>query len=259
MFIDSHCHLNLLPLDKMQCTVADVVQRAHNAEVTHMLNVGVTLDDLPEFFELIKPFPNVRGSIGLHPNEQPGFVPEIDDLKKLIKQYGAVAIGETGLDYFRTEGEMDWQHERFRLHIAVAKDLKLPLIIHTRDAKKDTIQILKEEHAEEIGGVMHCFTEDWEMAKAAMDLNFVISFSGIVTFKNATQIQEVALKIDADKMLIETDCPYLAPAPHRGKINEPAFVRHVAEFLATLRNEALEEIAQSTTDNFFRVFNQFNS
>jgi TatD DNase family protein len=241
----------------MQCTIADVVERAKQSQVTHLLNVGTTLEDVPSFFELIKPFPNVRGSIGLHPNEQPGFVPEVDDLKKLITQHGAVAIGETGLDYYRTEEDNTWQHERFRRHIAVAKELKLPLIIHTREAKKDTIQILKEEGADSIGGVMHCFTEDWEMAKAAMDLNFVISFSGIVTFKNATQIQEVALKIAADKMLIETDCPYLAPIPHRGKINEPAFVRHVAEFIAQMRGDSVENIGQNTTDNFFRLFSQF--
>ncbi|MCK5308408.1 MAG: TatD family hydrolase, partial [Zetaproteobacteria bacterium] len=166
---------------------------------------------------------------------------------------------ETGLDYFRSEGDLDWQRDRFRRHIAAARQAGMPLIIHSRDAKEDTLKILDEEHAAEAGGVMHCFTGDWDMARRAMDLNFYISFSGIVTFKSAQELQEVALKMPADRMLVETDCPYLAPVPHRGKPNQPAFVRHVAEFIAELRGESCEHIAEITTRNFETLFKQSES
>ncbi len=166
-----------------------------------------------------------------------------------------VAIGETGLDYFRNEGDLEWQRDRFRLHIHLAKELNKPLIIHTRDAREDTIRILKEEGADKVGGVMHCFVEDWETAQAAMDLNFLISFSGIVTFKNATDLQDVAKKVPLGQMLVETDSPYLAPVPFRGKTNQPAYVRHVANFIADLKEIEFEEVAKETTNNYYNKFN----
>ena len=193
-------------------------------------------------------------SVGLHPNEQGGHDPDIDELVELATHPKVVAIGETGLDYFRSEGDLDWQRDRFRRHIAAAKVSGKPLIIHSRDAKEDTLEILEAEGASEVGGVMHCFTGDWDMAQRAMDLNFYVSFSGIVTFKSAQVLQDVATKMPPDRMLVETDCPYLAPVPHRGKPNQPAFVRHVAEFVAGLRGETYEQVAANTTENFKNLF-----
>jgi len=175
-------------------------------------------------------------------------------LVTLARHPKVIAIGETGLDYFRSEGDLEWQRQRFRTHIAAARQTQKPLIIHMREATQDTLRILQEEHADSIGGVMHCFTEDWATAKAALDLNFYISFSGIVTFKSATLLQEAAKHVPLDRMLVETDSPYLAPVPFRGKSNQPAYVRHVAEFIAQLRNTSLEEIAAATSKNFFRLF-----
>ncbi|MDD1625850.1 MAG: TatD family hydrolase, partial [Methylococcaceae bacterium] len=165
-----------------------------------------------------------------------------------------IGIGETGLDYFRSEGDLSWQHQRFRNHIRAAKALKKPLIIHTREAKNDTLRILKEEDAGEVGGVIHCFTEDWEFAQKALDLNFYISFSGIVTFNSATEIKEVAKKVPADRFLIETDSPYLAPVPFRGRPNYPTYVRYVAEQIANLRGTSINKIADLSTENFYALF-----
>ena len=249
MFLtDSHCHLNMLEGD-----LNTVLARAQENGVHYLLNVCVSLADFPALLKTAESYPFVSASVGLHPNEQEESV-DLDTLVKLAEHSKVVAIGETGLDYFRSTGDLDWQRERFRTHIHAAKLAKLPLIVHTRDAKDDTISVMKEEGADVVGGVMHCFTEDWETAKRALAMNFYISFSGIVTFKNALVMQEVAKHVPLDRILIETDAPYLAPNPHRGKANEPGFVRHTAEFIAQLRDIPLEEFAEQTTQNFFTLF-----
>jgi TatD DNase family protein len=193
-------------------------------------------------------------TVGVHPNVTEGQDPTSDELINLAQDSKIVAIGETGLDYFRSEGDLTWQHHRFKNHIEAAKRLNMPLIIHTREAKEDTIKILDEENAAETGGVIHCFTEDWAFAKQALDLNFYISFSGIVTFKNAQDIKEVAKKVPADRFLIETDSPYLAPVPFRGKPNYPIYVKHVAEHVAELRNTSIDQIAEQSRENYYRLF-----
>jgi TatD DNase family protein len=212
------------------------------------------MEDYPQMLGIAESHNQVTASVGLHPNEQGGHDPSADELVELAKHPKVVAIGETGLDYFRSEGDLDWQRERFRRHIRAARTCGKPIIVHSRDAREDTIAILDEESASEVGGVMHCFTGDWAMAQQAMALNFHISFSGIVTFKSAKELQEVAEKIPADRMLVETDCPYLAPVPHRGKPNQPAFVKHTAEFIAALRGESYDQVALSTTENFRVLF-----
>ncbi len=251
--VDSHCHLDLLDLTPDQGDLNKVIARAHTNNVNYLLNVCVDLANFPTVLATSERYPFVSTSVGLHPNEQSEHV-DAEKLTRLAQHPKVIAIGETGLDYFRSTGDLDWQRERFRTHITVAKVLNKPLIIHMRDATEDTLKIMREEHAEQAGGVMHCFSEDWEIAKQAIDMGFYISFSGIVTFKSATTSHDVAKKIPLDRMLIETDSPYLAPVPHRGKPNEPSFVRHTAEYIAKLRNITLEEIAQQTTDNFFNLF-----
>jgi TatD DNase family protein len=196
----------------------------------------------------------LSASVGIHPNIEQTENFTVEELVSLANHEKVIAIGETGLDYFRSEGDLGWQRERFRVHVEAAKELKKPLIVHTREARKDTMDILENEDAKSAGGIIHCFTEDWETAKRALDIGFYISLSGIVTFKNARELQEVAKKLPLDRILIETDSPYLAPVPHRGKTNQPAFVRHVAEFLATLRGDSIENIAKTTTDNFHTAF-----
>lgn len=247
--VDSHCHLDMLDLD-----VPTILANAKNQGVGHFLCVCVTLQDFPNVLKIAQSYPEVSASVGLHPNESVELEPDADSLVELAKDDKVVAIGETGLDYFRSNGDIEWQRNRFRQHIRAAKQVKKPLIVHSRQAKQDTLAILREEDAASIGGVMHCFTEDWQMAKEAMDLNFFISFSGIVTFQNAKELQSVAKQIPLERMLIETDSPYLAPVPNRGKPNEPAYVRLVAEYIANLRNIDLAELAEVTTNNFFRCF-----
>ena len=254
--VDSHCHLNFEPLN---AGLEDVLQRARDNGVGHMLCVSVTLETFPEIRMLAHDHANVFASVGVHPNEREGREPSVEDLTTLANDARVVAIGETGLDYYRSQGDMVWQQERFRRHIRAAKESGKPLIIHTREAAADTLRIMREEEAGDIGGVMHCFTESWEVARAALDLNFHISFSGIVTFLNADALREVAKQVPPDRLLIETDAPYLAPAPFRGKTNEPAFVKHVAECLAMLRATTLEGIAEHTTRNFFTLFKQAES
>ena len=254
MLIDSHCHLDTLDLEPFGGHIEGVLDAARDQGVGHFLCVSINLEDYPGMLALAEPHEQVSVSVGLHPNEQGGHDPDIDELVELAKHPKVVAIGETGLDYFRSEGDLDWQRDRFRRHIAAAKISGKPLIIHSRDAKEDTLEILEAEGASEVGGVMHCFTGDWDMAERAMELNFHISFSGIVTFKNAQVLQDVATKMPTDRMLVETDCPYLAPIPHRGKQNQPAFVRYVAEYVAGLRGETYEQVAANTTENFKRLF-----
>lgn len=251
LLVDSHCHIDFDPLG----AEADaVIARAHDNGVGHMLCVAVNIEDFPRVLNLAHTHDSVFASVGVHPNAQDCHDPETEELVKLAADPKVVAIGETGLDYFRTEGKMNWQHERFRRHIAAAKATNKPLIIHTRDSSDDTLKIMEAEGARDAGGVMHCFVENWEIAKRALDLGFYISFSGIVTFKNAQALKEVAKKVPLDRMLVETDSPYLAPVPYRGKTNEPAYVRFVAEHVAELRGMAYEELAAATTQNFFCLF-----
>lgn len=228
--------------------------QAHEAGVSHMLCVCIDLDHFEDVLTPAKNHANIFASVGVHPNEQTDNEPDISTLVNLAADERVVAIGETGLDYFRSEGDLEWQRDRFRTHIAAAKQTGKPLIIHMRDATDDTLRVMQEESAGEIGGVMHCFVEDWATAKRAMDLNFHISFSGIVTFKNAEALKDVARKIPLERMLVETDSPYLAPVPYRGKPNQPAYVRYVAEHIAELRNMPVDEVCARTSDNFFALF-----
>lgn len=219
-----------------------------------MLCVSVTLEAFPQVRDLARTHPNIYASVGVHPNEQAGRDPTVEELTGLAGDPRIVAIGETGLDYYRSQGSLEWQHERFRRHIRAARATRKPLIIHTREAAADTLRIMAEEGAGEAGGVMHCFTESWEVARAALDMNFHISLAGIVTFRNAEPLRAVARQIPADRLLVETDAPYLAPVPFRGKPNEPAYVKHVAECVAELRGEAFDALAERTTQNFFALF-----
>lgn len=253
LLVDSHCHLDLLDLTPDNNDVNKVIERAQSCGVQYFLNVCVSLAEFPKVLKTAEAYPFVGASVGLHPNDREEEV-DVKTLVALGQHNKVVAIGETGLDYFRSTGDVEWQRDRFRVHIAAAKALGKPLIVHTRDAKDDTIRLMQEENANQVGGVMHCFTEDWDIAKKALDMNFYISFSGIVTFKNALAIQDVAKRIPLDRMLIETDSPYLAPNPHRGKPNEPAYVRYTADYIANLRNISVDELAEQTTNNFFLLF-----
>jgi len=251
MFIDSHCHLDCPDLAKDLQTL--LLNMQHN-QVTHALCVSVNLPDFPRVRALAEAHANLFASVGVHPDYEDQIEPQADELADLAAHPKVIAIGETGLDYFRLQGDLEWQRERFRQHIRAARKINKPLIIHTRAAAADTMRIMQEEGADRVGGVMHCFTESWEVAQQAIAMNFYISFSGIVTFKNAVALKEVAKNIPLDRMLIETDSPYLAPVPFRGKQNQPAFVRHVAEEIARLRAVGIEEIANATTHNFFNLF-----
>jgi len=251
MFIDSHCHLNFPGLAEDLDTIF-ANMRAN--EVSHALCVSVDLASFPQVLELAERHDNLYASVGVHPDYELETEPTQAELVRLARHPKVIAIGETGLDYYRLTGDLEWQRERFRTHIRAAKECGKPLIIHTRSAAADTLRIMAEEDAGSIGGVMHCFTENLEVARAAIDLGFHISFSGILTFKNATLIKEVAQSIPLERILIETDSPYLAPTPHRGKTNQPAFVKHVAEEIARLRNITVEEVGAATTQNFNRLF-----
>ena len=252
MLVDSHCHLDMLCPD--QDALSSVLEEAIRHDVQHMLCVSVSLERFRPMLELIEPHRQISASVGVHPDGTDVLEPDVEQLVALGEQDRVVAIGETGLDYFRVEGDVEWQRERFRTHIRAARELNKPLIVHTRAAREDTLKIMAEEQAAEAGGVLHCFTEDWEMAQAAMDMNFYISFSGIVTFKNAQSLKDVARRMPAERMLVETDSPYLAPVPKRGKSNQPAYVRYVAEYVAELREQSLEEVALVTTSNFYTLF-----
>jgi TatD DNase family protein len=251
MFIDSHCHINFPDLVARE---DEVMANMRTNQVTHALCVSVELDRYPEVLAMAERHANVFASVGVHPDYEDLIEPDVAQLVTLAAHPRVIAIGETGLDYFRLTGDLEWQRERFRTHIRAAKLAKKPLIIHTRSAAEDTLRIMQEEGAAEIGGVMHCFTESLAVAEAAIAMNFYISFSGIVTFKNAVDLKAVAQAVPLDRMLIETDSPYLAPIPYRGKTNEPAWVKHVAEHIAQLRGVSVESIGQATTANFFRLF-----
>jgi len=224
------------------------------AEVTHALCVCVNLRDFPQVLALAERYPNIYASVGVHPDEPPGNDPELNDLVELARHPRVIAIGETGLDYYRQTGDTAWQRARFRTHIRAARTCGKPLIVHTRAAADDTLAIMREENAGAIGGVMHCFTESLTVAQQAMEQNFYISISGIVTFKNATALKQVTEALPLERLLIETDAPYLAPIPFRGKPNEPAYVRYVAEEVARIKKQPFATIAEQTTANFFRLF-----
>lgn len=233
---------------------SDVVKAGLELDVHHMLCVCIDLENFPAVHQIALDNPSVTASVGVHPVDEVDQEPTVDDLLKLAALDKVVAIGETGLDYFHCKGDITWQQDRFRTHIRAAIECNKPLIIHTRDAREDTIRILKEEGADKVGGVLHCFTESLEMARAGMALGFYVSFSGIVTFKNAVELQQVAEEIPLDRILVETDAPYLTPVPKRGKPNQPAYVRHVAEYLADLKQVPLETLAEKTTRNFETLF-----
>jgi TatD DNase family protein len=254
MFVDSHCHLDRVDLTPYGGDFSALLGAMRAAGVGHSLCVSIDLEAYPRMLALVEPYPEVAVSVGVHPNEQDAAEPDPDTLVGLARHPKNVAIGETGLDYFHGKGDLEWQRERFRRHVAAARLARKPLIIHSRDARADTLAILREEGASHVGGVMHCFTEDWDTAARAMDLGFHISFSGIVTFRNAAELREVARRVPDDRLLIETDSPYLAPVPHRGKPNEPRHVVHVAALLAELRGTDVETIAAVTTANFARLF-----
>lgn len=251
MLVDSHCHLDFPELAaNLPALLANM--EAHG--VTQALCVGVSLENFPRILALAEAHRQLVASVGVHPDHQEGEEPTLERLLALAAHPKVVGIGETGLDYYRLKGDLEWQRERFRTHIRAARQAGKPLIIHTREAAADTLRVMREEAAGSIGGVMHCFTESWEVAEAALELGFYISFSGIVTFKNALALKEVAKRVPLDRLLVETDAPYLAPVPHRGKLNQPAYVRHVAEEIAQLRAMDFETIADTTSANFKRLF-----
>jgi TatD DNase family protein len=254
MLVDSHCHLDRVDLAPYHGDFAGLLAATRDAGVEAMLCVSIDLESYPAMLALVDDHEQIYVSVGVHPNDRDRHEPTPEELAELARHPKNVAIGETGLDYFREEGDMSWQQQRFRNHIRAARLADKPLIIHTRDAREDTIRILKEEGADQVGGVLHCFTESWEMAQAGMELGFYVSFSGIVTFKNAEELREVARRVPLERMLIETDSPYLAPVPHRGKPNEPKYVGKVCELIAELRGLTPDELATITRDNFYRLF-----
>ncbi len=251
LLVDSHCHLNF---PEFTDRIPDILQNAADNNVGYLLCISTSWENQPTVLALAARYPQIFASVGKHPTTDTGHEPTAADLVKAAGEPFVVAIGETGLDYFRSSGDLTWQHERFHAHIDAARQTNKPLIIHTRAAAADTISALREHKADDAGGVMHCFAENWEFAKQALDLGFYISFSGIVTFKNAQDIQDVAKRAPLDRILVETDAPYLAPVPFRGKTNEPAYVRHTAQQVAQLRGINMEELSAATTENFFKLF-----
>lgn len=251
MFVDSHCHLDFPELTER---LPEVLANMAAARVEHALCISVTLEDWPRVVGLAQANQQLSASVGVHPDSADVQEPTVSQLVELSRADRIVAIGETGLDYFRSAGDMTWQQERFRTHIRAARESGKPLVIHTRAASEDTLRIMREEKAGEAGGVMHCFTENWDVAQAALDLGFHISISGIVTFKNAAVVRDVATRVPQERLLIETDSPYLAPVPNRGKTNEPAWVAHVGAAIAALRGLPVETVAAFTTANYHRLF-----
>jgi TatD DNase family protein len=251
--IDSHCHIDRVDLDQFGGSMESMLAHAKDLSVEEFLCVCIDLEHFDDVFSLAKAHQQIYASVGVHPVEQEGKDPSVEELLALADHEKIIAIGETGLDYFHVKKDTaDWQRERFRRHIAASNQSGKPMIIHTREAKADTIEIMQQEQAQ--AGVMHCFSEDWETAKAALDLGFYISFSGIITFKSAADLREVAKKVPADRLLVETDSPYLTPVPYRGRANSPAYTYYVAEKLAEIRGVSIDNIAQQTTQNFNDLF-----
>jgi TatD DNase family protein len=251
MLVDSHCHLNF---PELFANLPAIKQAMRDNEVGYALCISVTLPDFPQVLALAETNDNFYASVGVHPDYENIEEPTVEGLLALASHPKIIAIGETGLDYFRLSGDLEWQRTRFRRHIRAAIACGKPLVIHTRNAAEDTLRIMREENAQQVGGVMHCFTESFDVAMQAMELGFYISFSGIVTFKNALTIKDVAKQVPLNRMLVETDSPYLAPIPYRGKTNQPSYVKYVAEEIAKLRGISFDEISASTTENFFRLF-----
>ena len=251
MLVDSHCHLDF---DEFRDRIPELLAAMSAAGVEHALCISVTLQDFPRVRALAEAHPRLFATVGVHPDYPDAGDVAVDELVALADHPRIVAVGETGLDYYRLRGDLSWQRERFRAHIRAARVCRKPLVIHTRSAAEDTLRIMREEGAAEVGGVMHCFTETLDVALAAVEMGFLISFSGIVTFRNAGPVRDVAKALPLERILVETDSPYLAPVPYRGKLNQPAYVRHVAEEVARLRGVGFEQVAAATTANFFRVF-----
>jgi TatD DNase family protein len=256
MYVDSHCHLDF---PELATQLDAILQRMRDNDVGRALCISVSLPDFPKVLAIAAAHDGLYASVGVHPDQQHTEEPDVDTLVALAAHPKVVGIGETGLDYYRVADDpalsCEWQRERFRIHVRAARATGKPLIVHTRAAADDTIAILRDEGADAAGGVMHCFTETWDVAKAALDLGFYVSMSGIVTFRNAEALREVARRVPLDRLLIETDSPYLAPVPYRGKTNEPSFVRHVGEKIAELRGLSPTAVADATTENFMRLFN----
>jgi TatD DNase family protein len=253
MLVDSHCHLNF---PELASNIDAIRQAMADNQVGYALCISVTLREFPQVLAMAEAHNNFYASVGVHPDYEDEPLLTVEELVTLAKHPKVIAIGETGLDYYRLTGDLEWQRARFRTHIRAAIEAKKPLVIHTRAAADDTLRIMREENAQLIGGVMHCFTESLEVALQAIELGFYISFSGIVTFKNALALKEVARHVPLERILVETDSPYLAPMPFRGKTNQPAYVKYVAEEVARLRGISFEELAEASTNNFFRLFQQ---
>lgn len=251
MLVDSHCHLDFADFKD---DLPGILARMAEAGVGHAVCISVALEALDAVRAAAAQSDTLFTTVGVHPDYQEVREPDVQTLVELAADVRTIAIGETGLDYYRLTGDLEWQRERFRTHIRAAREVGLPLVVHTRAAAEDTLRIMREEGAHEAGGVMHCFTESLEFARAAIDMNFMISFSGIVTFRNAKALKEVAQAVPLERILVETDAPYLAPVPHRGKTNEPALVAHVAREVARLRDISFDDVAAATTKNFFRLF-----
>lgn len=253
MLVDSHCHIDFPDLAENLPNVLELMQQN---EVDCAVCIAVNLEDFPRILALAEAHPHLLATVGVHPEVSDAREPSVDELVQLASHPKVIAIGETGLDYYWHKDAPEWQRERFRVHIRAAIEAGKPLVVHNRDATADTLRVMAEERAGQVGGILHCFTESWEVAEAALDLGFHISLSGIVTFKNALVVKEVARRVPLDRLLIETDAPYLAPVPYRGKLNQPGYVRYVAEEIAKLRGISCEEVASATTENFFRLFPQ---
>ena len=251
MLVDSHCHLDFPDL---AANLPQILELMQQNDVGCAVCIGVNLENLPRILALADAHPQIFASVGVHPESTDAREPDLAELVALAAHPKVIAIGETGLDYYWHKDAPEWQRERFRTHIRAARATGKPLVIHNRDATADTLRLMQEEGAGQVGGIMHCFTETWEVAEAALAQGFYISLSGIVTFKNALTIKEVARRVPLDRLLVETDSPYLAPMPYRGKINQPGYVKHVAEEIARLRNLTYDEVVTATTDNFFRLF-----
>lgn len=256
MLVDSHCHLDFPDLAQNLPQVLELMQ--HN-DVGCAVCIGVTLEDFPRVLALAEAYPQLFATLGLHPETTDVHEPTLAELVRLAQHPKVIAIGETGLDYYWHKDAPEWQRDRFRTHIRAALELGKPLVIHNREATADTLRLMAEEGAGRVGGILHCFTETWAVAEEALAQGFHISLSGIVTFKNALTVKEVARRVPLDRLLVETDAPYLAPMPYRGKLNQPGYVRYVAEEIARLRDMPYEELASATTENFFRLFPQVKS
>jgi len=254
MLIDSHCHLNMLDLKPFDGDLANVIKAAEKEAVEKILCIGTNQEDLPAVLSCAQRFENVFATVGMHPSDSEQNQLTVEEIIDFANQPKVVGIGETGLDYHYDQSDREIQRESFRKHIQAAIEVDLPVIIHSRAAQKDTLQILKEEGIEKCGAVLHCFTEEWDMAKTALDMGLYISISGIVTFKNAHQVKDVASRVPMDRLLVETDAPFLSPVPYRGKPNYPAYVRDVAVYIAAMRGIAFEEFAEQTTNNFYNLF-----